>query len=436
VILATSRSAGGTFSSPQALSDLGAYAEQPDVAVDAHGNATAVWLSAVGAERRVQAAYRPAGGSFGAIQTLSQAGAEADDPRVSIDGQGDAVAVWSLASGGQAEVQAATATPGGAFGTALSLSGPSAVASVPQVALDDHGNALAVWDGWDGSHIRIEASLRPAGGSFGAPQLISPPSYNADTPQVAFDSAGDALAVWRFDGSPASTVQAAFRAPGAEFGPVQAVSAPSPEPAQAPQVAFDGEGHGVVAWQQSDGSELRVDAAVRTPGPTGQFGAPSTLDPGGQEAYEPRVAGDGLSGTIVSWQTFNGISSSVQAAVRPDGGSFAPATTISAPGALEGAPEVGIDAQGDALAVWSRFGATAYLLQATSYEGAEETLGAPSTPTSSVTGTTSAPSVPTTGRPPTTTTHRKPHHRKHHRHGRRHRGYRRGRHSRRQHPRR
>ena len=420
VILASSRPAGGAFGVPQVLTDPGAYAAQPDVASDARGDAVAVWLKAEGSSRRVQAAYRPAGGAFGAVQTLSQAGAEADEPRVAMDGRGDAVLLWSIAGGGHAEVQAAVAAPGGAFAAPVSLSGPAAVASVPQVALDEHGDAIAVWDGWDGSNIRIEDSVRPAGASFGAPQLLSPAGYNADTPQLAYDAAGDALVVWRFDGPPASTVQGALRPAGGEFGGVQQVSAPSSEPAQDPQVAFDGEGHGVVAWQQSDGSELRIDASVRAPAETGTFGAQSTLDAGGQEAYEPRVAGDGLSGTLVSWETFNGMNSSAQVAARPDGAGFAPAVTVSASGALEGAPEVAVDAQGNALAVWSRFSGTDYLLEAADYSGADETLGGGSTvapaPTSSAPPTASG-SAQTAG---TTTDHGKHRHHRRRHHGRRH----------------
>ncbi len=369
-ILAAARPAGGVFSAPQTLSDPGADSAHPDIATDVQGNAIAVWLHHEGSVERVQAAYRPANGQFGDPQTLSEAGSEASEPRVAMDATGDAIVVWSLSVGGKSEIQAAAAAPGGVFGAPTDLTGLTTSASVPQVALDTHGDALAVWDGWDGSNIRIEDAVRPAGTGFGAAQFLSPPGYNADTPQVAFDAGGDALAVWRFDGPPASTVQAAFRPADGAFASVQTVSASTSLPAQAPQVAFDGDGEGVVVWQQSDGSDLRVDASARTPGTAGAFSAPSTLDPGGQEAYEPRIAGDGLSGTIASWQTFDGMSYTAQAVVRPAGGSFAPARTISATGAQESAPAVGVDAQGNAIAVWSRFSGSNYLVEAAGYDGA------------------------------------------------------------------
>ncbi len=369
-IEASARTAGGAFSAPQTLSDPAEYSVLPDVAIDSQGDAVAVWLHFDGADRRIQVAYRPAGGTFGAPQTLSPAGFEAAEPRVAMDGAGDASIVWSLSSGGTEEIQSAQAAPGGVFQAPVDLTGFTTIASVPQVALDPHGDTVAVWDGWDGANIRIQDTVRPAGGSFDLPQFLSPAGYNADTPRVAFDAGGDALAVWRFDGSPASTVQSAYRPAGGEFASPQTVSAPSTYPAQVPQVAFDGQSEGVVAWQQEDGTDPRVYASVRSAGAGGAFSPQLTLDPGGEEALEPRIAGDGLSSTIVSWRTFNGITASTQAAVRPAGGSFAPAASVSATGPQEGVPAVGVDAQGNGIAVWSRAAGPNYLLEAAGYDAA------------------------------------------------------------------
>lgn len=371
VILASARPAGGSFSTPQTLSDAGKNASAPDVASDAQGDGIAVWLQWDGTVERVQAAYRPAGGSFGVPQTLSEAGVEAETPRVAMNGSGEAVAVWNISVGGKMQIRTAAAASGGVFGAPADLTGLTVNASAPQVALDSRGDAIAVWDGWDGANIRIEDAVRPAGGSFDAPQYLSPAGYNADVPQLAFDASGDALAVWSFDGSPSSTVQSAYRPAGGTFGSPQTVPAPNGEPAQVPQVAFDGSGESVVAWLQSDGSEPRVYASVRSAGTDGTFSTSGTLDPSGQEAYEPRVAGDGLSATIVSWKTFNGATSYTQAVERPAGGNFSAATNVSTEGPEESAPEVGVDAQGNGIAVFSRAGSGGeYLIEAAGYDGA------------------------------------------------------------------
>ncbi len=384
-ILASTRAAGGSYTAPQTLSNPNDNSEEPAVASDAQGDAIAAWLQDEGGSQRLQAAYRPAGGVFGTPQTLSRAGAEAIDPRVAMNAGGEAVVVWSLFAGGQSEVQATTAAPGAAFGAPVGISGPPGTAMTPQVALDAHGNAIVVWEGWDGANMRIADAVRPAGSGFQAPAWLSPSGDNAGAPQIAFDASGNALAVWRFDGPPASTIQTSYRPVGGSFEGPQQVSVPSSEPAQNPQVAFDGEGEGVVAWQQSDGSEMSVLANVRTPGTAGLFGTQSTLDSGSEEAFEPQIAGDGLSGTVVSWETFNGIDSTVQTAVRPAGGSFEPATAL-ATGALEGFPVVGIDAQGDAIAAWTRYNGSNDVVEAAGYANAGPQLRGLTIPTQGTVG--------------------------------------------------
>ena len=77
------------------------------MAIDPAGDAVAVWDRPNGSNFIVQAAARPAGGSFGAPVDLSLAGQNAFDPQVAIDPAGDAVAVWDRSNGANTIVQAA-----------------------------------------------------------------------------------------------------------------------------------------------------------------------------------------------------------------------------------------------------------------------------------------------------------------------------------------
>jgi hypothetical protein len=68
--------------------------------------------------------------------------------------------------------------------------------SIPQVGFDSSGNAIAVWTQTDGTHYNIWAN-RFNGTSWGTAEKIE--TDNAGTayiPQVAFDSSGNAIAVW------------------------------------------------------------------------------------------------------------------------------------------------------------------------------------------------------------------------------------------------
>src|SRR5215216_3553776 len=55
----------------------------------------------------------------------------------------------------------------------------------PRVGIDGQGNAMAVWLESSGSSGRIMASERPAGGSFGTPFQISRDGVASSTPTLS-----------------------------------------------------------------------------------------------------------------------------------------------------------------------------------------------------------------------------------------------------------
>lgn len=387
VIQATFRAAGGSFSSPQTLSDPTEDSATPAVAIDPRGDAVVVWTQTSGASHLVEASYRPAGGSFGSPQTLSAPGYTALAPRVALDDNGNAVAVWSLLGGGGYQIQAAAAAAAEPFGAASNLGPVGPVEATPQVAFDHQGDAIAVWLGNDGSNRRVQEAVRPAGQtSFGTAPYLSAPAVNAASPQLAFDAAGDAVVVFTI-GTP-SVIRAAYRPAGGDFAlPAQTVSAPSPFSAVNPEVAFDATGSAVVVWNQAYGAYDRVHASVRGPGVGGSFSTPTLLDGGGQDASDAQIAGDGRSGTIVAWQTFNGANNQTQAVVRPAGGSFSAPVALSPAAVQNAGPDVvGIDDQGNGVAVWSQFTGADYTVQVAGYDGAGPQLRGLSVPTTGTVG--------------------------------------------------
>jgi hypothetical protein len=128
--------------------------------------------------------------------------------RSAADGCGVAGLVCCLVSGGGAG--SAWAAPGWLAPQDLSAAGQKA--GFPEVAVDGQGNAIAVWSRFDGTNFIVQAAVREAGGSFGAPQDLSAAGQKAGFSQVAVDGQGYAIAVWsRFDGTN-FIVQAAARA--------------------------------------------------------------------------------------------------------------------------------------------------------------------------------------------------------------------------------
>lgn len=213
LLLPASVQAVPTFLSPLDLSAAGQDAYDADLAQDANGNSLTVWNRFDGTNFRIQARRRAADGTLDPVVTISQSGRDSFEP---------------------------------------------------QVEFDASGNAIVVWTQWDGGNSRIHAAFRPAGGSFGGDQTISPGGRDASAPQIAIDSAGKAVAVWYlFDGT-VDRVQAAVRPANGSFGAVQTLSGPgieSYEPKAAAGPNLDA--NGAVVWTGTDGTNLRVQSSRR-----------------------------------------------------------------------------------------------------------------------------------------------------------------------------
>jgi hypothetical protein len=193
-----------TFLSPVNLSDPGQDAFEPQVADDTSGNSLFVWTRSDGANLRIQARLRAPDGTFGATQTISDPGKDASSPQVAFDPSGNAIVVWSRFDGAKSRIQAAYRPAGGSFGTAQTISVAGQSASNPQVSMDQSGDAVAVWERPDGTNLRVEAAIRPAGGSFGAVTILSQGGQDGYEPRVAAGPNVDdnAVAVWtRSDGT-------------------------------------------------------------------------------------------------------------------------------------------------------------------------------------------------------------------------------------------
>jgi hypothetical protein len=166
---ARARSAAGTLSAVQTLSSAGQNAAEPQVAVDADGDGVFTWRRFDGANSRVQARARSAAGTLSAVQNLSDPGGNAHAPQVAVDADGDAVFTWARYDGTVpdpdlpccARIQARTRSAAGTLGGVQTLSAAGQDAFNPQVGVDVAGNAVATWHRFDGTNDRIQASAGP-----------------------------------------------------------------------------------------------------------------------------------------------------------------------------------------------------------------------------------------------------------------------------------
>ena len=267
VVPAAALDTPAAWDAPLDLSAAGESAWDPQVAFDPAGNAVAVWSRATngGANPVIQAAVRPrVSGLWGPPQDLSVAAQAASDPQIGFDGAGNAVAVWMGYSGITPLIQAAIRPAAtGVWSAPQDISGTGQRAEYPQLAVDSAGNAIVVWAHWDGANSIVQAAAHPAGGVWQAPENVSAVGHDSWFPQVARDQAENAVAVWQSaDGTTNSIVQAAVRPASGVWQAPEDLSAAG-EYAGDAHVALDAAGNAVAVWTRFDGENSNIQAALR-----------------------------------------------------------------------------------------------------------------------------------------------------------------------------
>jgi hypothetical protein len=176
----------------------GSYRVKPRVALDSAGNALAIWQRWNGSTYIIEASVRPAGGTWQTPEALSGFGGLAFEPSVALDRDGNALAVWRrYVYDSRVIIQAAARPANGSWQPAEDLFPAGHLAAPPEVVFDPFGNAIAAWAGYDGMVHAVWSATRPVGGAWQAPEIISPGvSLEEARPHLAFDAAGNGFAVW------------------------------------------------------------------------------------------------------------------------------------------------------------------------------------------------------------------------------------------------
>lgn len=211
----------------------------------------------------------------------------------------------------------AHATP--VFLTPLNISDPGQDGFEGVVAVDSTGITHFAWTRSDGTNLRIQYRSRAADGTFGAVQTISDPGQNASDADIAVDPSNNVLLTWSRSDGTNIRVQATFKPAAGSFAAPLTISDPGFD-ATKPEVDFDNAGKALLIWQRFDGVNLRVQATIRTAGAGGTFANETTLSEGGQDAFNPKAdAGSDVDANAVSvWTRSDGAKLRVQSARRRD----------------------------------------------------------------------------------------------------------------------
>jgi hypothetical protein len=290
--------------------------EEPQVAIAGNGVGLASWERFDGSNFRIQIRSRSATGVLGSVQTLSAPGADAFSSQVALNATGTGIIAWTRTdAAGNDRIQAVTRSSTGVLGTVQTLSDPLQNAESPQVAIDSNGNAIVVWERSDGTNTRIQEVQISSAGVPGSVQTLSDGGADAFSPQVAVGGNGNALVVWsRFQSAcPCDKIQdRTVSAAGVLGSSIQGLS-PSPYGNESPQVGIDANGNGVVVWESFKGSQENV--LGRTRSAAGGLGSIQKLSTSGL-AFSPQVAMNGVGNALAVW-TRTGSFDRIQASAGP-----------------------------------------------------------------------------------------------------------------------
>lgn len=242
---------------------------------------------------------------------------------------------------------------------ALRRTPPRIVASTREflrttLAVNARGDAALAWWERSGGRSRLYASVRRAGGRFGAPVRLAATGFGDVA--VAVGASGDVLVAWESGGAVRTRTRARTRR---VFGPVRrAGSAPAPQADVEAAVAPNG--RAVVAWaaqRATEGGELgpiAYAAAVR-PASAARFRHEQVLETqagGARRAAPVRLVMDPSGRATVAWTSFDGADERVAAARTRGGLDFGGARMISAPGADARPAALATGSDGRLLLVW------------------------------------------------------------------------------------
>jgi hypothetical protein len=287
----------------------GFRATDPHVAVDSDGNAIAVWHQSDGERENIWANRWTPGDGWGAAERIeTDDRGHAGNPRIAIDPDGDAIAVWHQSDGvpgfERADIWANHYTPNDGWGNARRIeNNEGGETRLPQVAMDPEGNAVVVWHQSEDGRFDIWSNRYvPEVGWGNAERIDDNDTGDADYPKVGVDANGHAIAVWKQFEAITVEIWANRYAPGVGWGGAERIENNDEGDALRPRMAVSANGDAIAVWPQVDGSRYDVWSNAYTPGRG--WGDAERIDPSNEGPGQPvkiEVAIDPNGNALAVW---------------------------------------------------------------------------------------------------------------------------------------
>jgi hypothetical protein len=324
------------------------------IATDAQGNSIVVWSQRPTPESDFEAKARrlDVGGGLGPIIDLAP-GEYGYRPAVGMTASGRAFAAWrrEVEDGDPQGVRGRWIEPDGSLGPLLTLAtgGPEVDAGEVLVVVDPAGTATVAWKNQDGSELEMRR-VEPNGTLSATVPDVSKGA--ATNPEIAALPGGETVAVWRGTGVEMNIVSKTLIA----GEPNQISEANS---AGDPQIAVDSLGNGLVIWRTHETLPEPDEYSVRgrRVGATGALGVELTIDPPAstEVGSQVEVSADTQNDFVVTWSREDAEEDAIVYARRGNnlGVPTGPAQPISADGTDGQSFQAALEDGGTGAVVWA-----------------------------------------------------------------------------------
>ncbi len=342
--------ADGAWQGAEKLETEEGRASTPQIAFDNNDNAFAVWQQKDNSDIFSIRVSRFDGASWGNIEQIEAGAGNSYSPQIAIDTNGNALVVWQQRDANNRGDILASRFNGDSWSSAVPIETGAFDAQSPQITIDNNGNALAVWLQHDGTRFNILANRFDGNSnSWGDnAELIDRKDTSAQAPQIAIDNNGNAFAIWQQSGIQVN------RFDGTTWG--SATPFNDNNLSDHPQIAFDNNGNALAAWVSYD-SNLKFRIFVSHFDGI-NWGDPELFETDDTEksARSPEIAFDNNGNAFVVWYQEDSNSRFNIWANRFNGTSWAGAELIERDDIGSASrPQIVVDNNGNALVVWSQW---------------------------------------------------------------------------------
>ena len=193
----------------------------------------------------------------------------------------------------------------------ISLDGQNA--NLPNVAIDNNGNAIITWEQYDDSGVRQIFKSEFRNGNWKHPinfdDYINPSGgFFSTQPQVSMDNSNSAIIVWNQN---VTGIQSLFKSEyrnGKWTHPsgLEDNFSPCGDHTNYPQVAMDNNGNAIISWNQSYGSRKNIYKSEFRNGSWDHPNIDDYISPEGTKAYlSPQISMNKSGNAIIVWVQYD-----------------------------------------------------------------------------------------------------------------------------------